>query len=324
MMPRRRQGNTTTLPPRKIKLPVAAIFNKKLSDPAFRLLAVVTAYSWEFGYCDLTNKQLGDVLGVSRQFVSRLLGECYGLLVEQTLQGRRLLRPVDGTIGDADSPSRTPHDITGAGVLSTQDNIKKDMLFSVDENGTLLSTQDNINGLHVEEEERVLIDSSSSERGVLSTQDNIKQDMLLSVDNNGIDAAFGRIAARWVHYFGDIGPAVGDLLGDFLDDPDLASLAREAEEPPEAWLMAAIEETGLAEARNPAKYFRKVLSDWIKRGYRTPPQGDSHAANGSDNQNEPASLDGRAAIEAILDRFESGELGPDAARRQLAAYGVVL
>lgn len=307
-MPRRARGETTKLPPRHVRILTAAVVNPRLSHPAFRLLGLVAAYSWETGGCDLNNQQLAEMLGVSRQFVSRLIGEnkSYGLMVEKTLQGRRFLQPVDGTIGDADSPSRTPH-----GLLSTTDN-------------TVLSTTDNIND--VEEESIKSNKDSSSSRGVLSTTDNINDYMLSVVDNSGIDAAFGRVAARWCHYFGDISPAVADLLGDFLDDPDLARLAGAAEELPEAWLRAAIEETGLAEARNPAKYFRKVLSDWIRRGFRTPPQGDNgNGASGSDHQqDEPVSLDGRQLIEAILDRFEAGELSRDDAKQQLAAYGVVL
>jgi hypothetical protein len=310
-----------------------------LSHPAFRLLAIITANSYSSGWCDLNNQQLAEMMNVSRQYVSSLLRElAIDLVSDTTLDGKRCLKPtltddsspwrgdldgrglfetVDGTIEQQALPdgrrasrsSRTPHKI-----LSTGDN-------------SGLSTGDNINGSHEEEENKILIESSSSEGGGLSTGDNIKKDMLLPVDNSGIDAAFGRVAARWCHYFGDISPVVADLLGDFLDDPELAGLAAAVEESPEAWLMAAIEETGLAEARNPAKYFRKVLSDWIRRGYRTPQQqGDNrHAASKSDHQQDaPASLDGRAAIEAILDRFESGEIDRDEAKRQLAAYGVVL
>lgn len=304
-MPRRGKGETVTLPPRHVRILVSAVVNPRLSHPAFRLLALVSAYSWETGWCDLNNQQLAEMLGVSRQFVSRLIGvnKSYGLLVEKTLQGRRFLQPVDGTIGDADSPSRTPH-----AVLSTTDN-------------TVLSTTDNIN----DEEEESLNnrESSSSERGGMSTTDNINQDMLSVVDNNGIDAVFGRVAARWVHYFRDIGPAVADLLGDFLDDPELSRLARGVEESPEVWVMAAIEETGLAEARKPAKYFRKVLSDWIRRGYRAKEEQQDAKNESRSGPVEGAgqSDDQRKAIHHILDRFEAGQLGPDEARRQLAVYG---
>lgn len=310
-MPRRRRGEVTALPPRHIKLLVAATLNPRLSHPAFRLLALVAAYSWETGWCELNNQQLADMLGVSRQFVSRLIGENkrYGLLVEKTLQGHRFLQPVDGTLGDADSPFRTPH-----AVLSTTDNI-------------VLSTTDNINS--VEEESLKNRESSSTERGGMSTTDNINIFTLPVVDNgDGMDAAFGRVAARWVYHFGDIRPIIGDLLGNFLDDPDLARLAAKAEESPEIWIMAAVEETALTEdVRDPGRYFRRTLTNWINQGYRIPPQaqGDQDARHRNDTAtNGTNSDDQRAAIHALLDRFESGELGADEARRQLAAFGYVL
>jgi hypothetical protein len=341
-MPRRRKGDTTTLPPRSLKLPVAAVFNPKLSHPAFRLLAIVTAYSFDTGWCDLNNQQLADLLGVSRQFVSRLLRDLSAndLVSDTTLAGdkrkltpvsddslpwrgdlvgRGLFEPVDRTIeqqapltgGRASRSSRTPH----KSGLSTEDN-------------TVLSTRDNLNAPVVEEQINKKDSSTTTKAAGMSTRDNIKN-MLPVVDKTPLDQAFARVAARWVNYFEDISPVEADLVGDFLDDPPLIKLAQASAESPDDWLIAAIEETALAKAKTPAKYFRTVLTNWINRGYRTPPQGESNAPTATPgpkgtSQANPGNPDRTAAIIAILDQLDSGRLSPDDARRQLAAYGHVL
>lgn len=336
-MPRRRKGNNYSLPPREIRIPRQAIFNQDVSDAAFRLLAVIAALSWETGACDLNNSQLAQVLGKSRQFVSSLLRDlsAMDLVSDLTLDGKRcleltfaddsspwrgdlfgrgLFEAADGTFepqappksGRASGSSRTPH------VLSTTDN-------------TVLSTGDNINA-HVEEEESLKdkIDSSSSGPG-MSTGDNIKQDMLSGVDNTFLDEPFARISALWCRYFGDITAVEADLLGDFLDDGTLGNLAAQGGETAEVWIVAAIEEAAMAEAKQPVRYFRKTLNNWIQRGNRSSlstPKGQqviheqTHEQNGRNGSQSDA-----GAIKAILDSLERGEISPDTARQQLAAGG---
>lgn len=287
-MPRRRRGQPPTLPPAGVKLPVGAVFNPRISDPAFRLLAVVTACSHEAGWCDLNNTQLADVLGVSRQFVSRLIRELgdAGLLDDETLPG-----------GDHRLTPAIPSGDTTAVILVDAGRARK-----------------------------------AAPPESVQTQD-IASPPLPEGEHQegragGVDQPFARLAALWVRYFGDITPVEADYLGDFLDDPTLARLAEQGRETAEAWITAAIEETALAKAKKPSKYFLAILNNWIKCGTRKPQKGTNnanpapdHAANTSPGQSPG---DRNTAIAAILDRLESGQLKPDDARQQLAVYGHVL
>ena len=294
-MPRRRRGQPPTLPLAGVKLPVGAVFNPRISDPAFRLLAVVTACSHETGWCDLNNTQLADVLGVSRQFVSRLIRELgdAGLLDDETLPG-----------GDHRLTPATPSGDTAAVILVDTGRARK----------------------------------AAPREAVVQTQ-NIASQPLAPLPSSegeyqggqveGLDQPFARLAALWVRYFGDITPVEADYLGDFLDDPALARLAEQGQETAETWITAAIEETALAKAKNPIKYFLAILNNWIKCGTRKPQKGTNnatstpdHAASTGPGRTGPG--DRNTAVAAILDRLESGQLEPDGARQQLAVYGHVL
>jgi hypothetical protein len=189
---------------------------------------------------------------------------------------------------------------------------------------TFLSTTDNINHPLVVEEESLnnKILTSTSRKPGMSTTDNIKQDMLPPVDISPIDAPFGRISARWCKYFDDISAVEADLLGDFLDDKELVRLANEATETAEVWILAAIEETAIAKAKQPIKYLRKVLNNWIQRGYRIPPQKGQQDATPNGTHERPGNVESN--VESILDQLERGDIEPGEARRQLAAYGHIL
>lgn len=95
-MPRKRRVKSR-LPSRNyIKTPLDALLNPKVDNAAYRLLNLIIAYSWETGHCNLNNSDFARLLGCSREYARRLLGElsAIGLVQESTLNGRRILVPV--------------------------------------------------------------------------------------------------------------------------------------------------------------------------------------------------------------------------------------
>lgn len=337
---------------RKVSLPargkfqsyVRPLLDRRLSASAYRLYSLILCLSRETGSCDLDNAELGALLGLSREYVRRLLGEIAMDLVQvRTLEGRRVLQPValdlaedsalygrrlfepeDVTIGlttpknngaGEDFPSCTPHENGSDSVsVNYSCSLASTIVDASDRRRRLINTN--------------LKDSSSSFLSSTIVDDKaIPSTIVDDMPEFGLDLSFAAIMARWDRCFGDIRTSEADILSDYLDDPELAATATAAGETPADWIQAAIIETDLAKARNPIKYLRAVLNDWLKRGSRTP-KGETNAVSSgsstSGNDAAAATIDRDAAIRDILDRFDSGQLGPAEAKEQLAGLGYVL
>lgn len=343
MMPRRR-GLKVSFPPRgKFNSFVSALLDRRMSPAAYRLYNLILALSWEKGTCDLDNAELGSLLGMSREYVRRLLGEIAMDLVQvrtldgrrvlcpasldlaedSALYGRRLLEPVDGTIGvtitkekggDEDTPSRTPY----ANMPKKPGSVN----YSCSVASTIVDASN-------EEEDSINTDLKDSffipDGGVPSTIVDGKSLSSTIVDDNGnspgIDLVFAQVMAKWDRCFGDIRSSESDIIGDFLDDPGVAAAAAKGGEQAVDWILAAIEETDLAKASKPIKYFRAVMNDWLKRGTRKSKKEQDATSTSSSSNGSVAAADRDRDIRAILDAWERGDLDGVEAKRRLAALG---
>lgn len=355
MMPRRRKK--VSLPPRgKFYSPVAALLDRRMKPASYRLYNLILALSWETGYCDLDNAELGDLLGLTREYVRSLLGEIAMDLVhvrtldgrrvlcptsldlaeDSALHGRRLIETVDGTNwetipkdknGDEDIPSRTPH-------ASIPAKKPGSVNYSCSDASTI------VDGMNEEEESinNDLKDSFFSPNGQSSTiVDDTRQTSTIvdgkgqsstivdvTVKPPGIDLAFAQVMAKWDRCFGNIRTSEADIIGDFLDDPQVGAAAAQGGEQAVDWIMAAIEETDLAKANKPIKYFRAVLNDWLRRGTRTREKEQNATSTSSNSNGSETATDRDREIRTILDKWERGDLDGDAARRRLGELGYVL
>jgi hypothetical protein len=294
-MPRKRRQKTNFPPRGYVQTPVSHIFDNNISPAAFRLYSAILALSWEHGYCPDSKARLARLLGLSRQYVSNsLLGELRAndLVHERTLDGRTVLVPcaidldgnslighrlfeddADGILGpkleNETGPSRTPHDDQEASVN-----------YSCGQGVNYILQ----NGAHEEEEiyidsifkDPLLHDEKPSTISDKTTGNGAKPSTI--PDKTPYDPDFAEITALWCQYFGDISPVVADLIGDYLDDPEVEKLA--GEDGAAVWVLEAIKETALNEANSPNKYFRAVMNDWIRSGRKT---GGDNAANRSDS-----------------------------------------
>ncbi len=132
-------------------------------------------------------------------------------------------------------------------------------------------------------------------------------------------AALAEVSTIYQNEIGPISPLIRDELLDLCETY-----------PPD-WIPLAI---GAAVEQNVRKlsYIKGVLRDWKAVGgpQQSKPRSkyrskDAKSTPPGPNRNgDTADPANNAAIHALLDRFESGELGADEARRQLAAFGYVL
>jgi hypothetical protein len=310
-MPRKRKDAPEPAMPRGyIKSSVDILLDQTLKHPAYRLYNLILAYWQQHSGCDRTNADLGALLGgLSREYVRRLLEDLKqrDLVAESaTLDGRRQLvparaidlaidalpvssifQPVDATFPHRPQPN--PAGRASSGSCTPHQNIPGRVNYSCTPASTIVDAP-----LHEEEESNInTLDSSSSSytalpstivdgKGQLSTQVDGKRKPSTIVDPPA-DVDFAAAAAKYCLYFGDIDAAVGDLIGDYLDDQELTTIAAAAKERPIDWVLAAIQETGLNKAANPSTYFRTVMTDWIgrkSRERRKKANGRSNSRNG--------------------------------------------
>ncbi len=263
-MPRKTRSNPFALPPRKtFTSSVIPLLNAELPDQAYRLYQILVALSWQHGFVECYNAELGIYLNTNREKVRRLLGKLIGmnLVTAITLtDGRQRLTPADsGDLASALQPSRliepevqTYQNSEGEKPSSESPHNGKPPVTnscrypSQIHDDTIDHDDDSINDLKDKE-------SSSNE---VSSQ--IYDDT--SPPSQICDDTEPKLL--WQRYFGgnNGGINANEVIDRLLADPDLRQAAITGGETARDWLIAAIDKTAAYQPKKPLPYFQKIIS----------------------------------------------------------------